>query len=76
MLEYAGFKSWAAFAKGATSISVDQKDGCYQIIGKKKRPDRGWEEDPEQTITFPADATVDEVCDRLIAILQEKAAHA
>ena len=75
VLKYAGVKSWTAFAKGTISTSVDQKDGHYQIIGKKKRPDRGWEEDPAQTITLPADATLDDVCEQLISTLQAKAAQ-
>ena len=74
--KYAGLKSWSAFARGATPWSVSDETGLYQIIGQRKRPDRGWEDDPDQTITLPAGSTVDDLCDRLIAILQAKAAQA
>jgi hypothetical protein len=32
-----------------------------------------WEEDPEQRITFPPRSTLDEVVDRMIAILHDRA---
>jgi len=76
VLKYAGVKTWGAFAKGTIPISVDAKNGHYRIVGKKDRPDRGWEDDPDQTITLPPGSTIDDLCDRLIAILQAKAAQA
>jgi hypothetical protein len=75
VLKYAGVKTWAAFAKGTIPVGVDDENGYYRIIGQKNRPDRGWEDDPDQIITLPVDSTIDDLCDRLIAILQAKAAH-
>jgi hypothetical protein len=71
--KYAGLKTWSAFARGAIPWSVSDEAGQYQIIGQKKRPDRGWEDDPDQTVTLPEGSTLDELSDRLIAILQTRA---
>jgi hypothetical protein len=73
MPRHAGVKTYAAFARGTSSWSIKGKDGAYQIVGKRSRPDRGWEDDPGQTVTLPSGANVDDVCDRLIAILQAAA---
>jgi hypothetical protein len=71
VLKYAGVKTWAAFARSASSWSVKEQDGKYQIIGYRTHHDGHWEEDPEQRITFPPRSTQDEVIDRMIAILQD-----
>jgi hypothetical protein len=41
-------------------------------MGYRRHPD-GWREDPEQKIDLPVRSTVDDVIDRMIAILQEAA---
>ena len=69
VLKYAGVKSWSAFARGASSWTIKEKNGVYQIVGYRMRPD-GWVEDPEQTTNFPPGSSVDEVIERMIAILQ------
>ncbi len=68
--KYAGYKSWTGFGKGANPVSAEEKDGIYKIVGQRKRPDRGWHDDPEQIYTLPAGSTVDDLCDRLIEFLQ------
>jgi hypothetical protein len=73
--KYAGVKSYAAFARGTSVWNVIEDKGVYQIIGQRKMLPRGWEDDPDQTITLPAGSSIDDLCDRLIAILQAKAAH-
>ena len=73
--KYARVKSYATFARGTSVWSVIEDKGIYQIIGQRKMQPRGWEDDPDQTITLPPGSTVDDLCDRLIAILQVKAAH-
>ena len=73
ILKYAGVRSWSAFFRNASTWSITQKDGSYQILGYRKHPKNYWEEDPNQKIQFPADATMDDVVDRMIAILQEAA---
>ena len=74
MLKPAGLKSWSAFAKGAMPVSATEQDGIYKIVGQRKRPDRGWHDDPEQIHILPAGSTVDDLCDRLIEFLQTLAA--
>jgi hypothetical protein len=68
--KHAGVKSWGAFARGALPWSIEQENGIFQIIGRRRTPD-GWVEDPEQTVDFPPGTKLDQVLDRMIAILQE-----
>jgi hypothetical protein len=70
VVKYAGVKSWSVFARGTLTWSIDEREGNYQIIGYSRHPD-GWREDPDQKIDLPAGSTVDDVIDRMIAILQE-----
>jgi hypothetical protein len=72
VVKYAGAKSWSAFARGTLTWGIDERDGKYQILGYSRHPD-GWREDPEQKIDLPVRSTVDDVIDRMIAILQEAA---
>ena len=72
VVKYAGVKSWSAFARGASPWNIKEKEGTYQIVGHW-RGSRGWVEDPEQTIKFAPGTTLDQVIDRMIAILQEAA---
>jgi hypothetical protein len=72
-LKYAGVRTWSAFARGASSWSIEEKDGKYQIDGYRKHPKGYWVEDPEQRIILPAGATVNDVIDRMIAILEDAA---
>ena len=73
VLKYAGVKTWAAFARDASSWSIKEQGGTYQIVGYRTHRDGHWEEDPERRITFPPRSTLDEVIDRMIAILQDAA---
>lgn len=73
VLKYAGVKSWSAFERGMQLWDIEDKDGVYQIAGSAKQPNGMWKEDPEQKITFPPEASLDEVVDRMIAILQDAA---
>jgi hypothetical protein len=73
VLKYAGVRTWAAFVRNALSWSVKEQDGTYQIVGYRTRRDGHWEEDLEQRTTFPRRSSLDEVIDRMIAILQEAA---
>jgi hypothetical protein len=72
VLKHAGVKTWGAFARWASPWVIDERDGKYQIIGHRREPNN-WAEDPEQTIKFPPRTTLDQVIDRMIAILQEAA---
>jgi hypothetical protein len=72
VLKYAGVKSWSAFERGLQVWDINESDGIFQIAGNVRGP-HGWVEDPKQTITFPPGTSVDDVIDRMIAILQEAA---
>jgi hypothetical protein len=72
VVKYAGVKSWGSFAQGASTWVVDERNGLYQIVGHRREPNN-WVPDPKQTIAFPAETTIDQVIDRMIAILQNAA---
>src|ERR1700722_15871 len=69
VLKYTGVKGWGTFARGALPWSIEEENGLFQIIGRRKHPS-GWVEDPEQKIQFPPRTTLDQVIARMIAILQ------
>jgi hypothetical protein len=74
LLKHAGVKTWSAFESGASLWSVKRENGQYQIFGYKRHPTgRGSARDPDQTIIFPLGSTVDEVVERMTAILQNAA---
>jgi|SRR5579863_5869903 len=75
LLKYAGVKYWSDFARGTESWRIEQSDGSFKIVGGKESGRGGWVDDPEQTLALPAEATLDQLIDRMTAILQE-AAHA
>jgi hypothetical protein len=73
ILKYAGVRSWSAFYRNASTWSIREDDGVYKIIGYRKHSKGSWLQDLEQQIQFPVGTTVDDVVDRMIAILQEAA---
>ncbi len=73
ILKYAGVKSWSAFFRNASTWSIREDDGVYKIIFYRKHPKKYWEQDLAQQIQFPVGTTVDDVVDRMLAILQETA---
>ena len=73
MLKYAGMRSWSAFFRNASTWSIREDDGVYKIIFYRKHPKKHWEQDLAQEIQFPVGTTIDNVVDRMIAILQEAA---
>jgi len=76
LLKYAGVKSWSAFERGMSLWNIVEKDGIYHIAGHTKQPNGMWKEDPEQTIKFAPETSVDTVIDRMVAILQDAARNA
>ncbi len=70
-LKYAGVKTWSAFARDASYWGIEEDGGVFRIIVHKKIDKGGWEEDKENSETFPPGSTADEAIDRMIAILQE-----
>ena len=73
LFKYAGVSSWSAFDKNAFCWIVNNLTGPYKIVGQRKGVPRGWVDDPDQTVVLPMGATVDDLCDRLIAIVKAKA---
>ncbi len=71
--KYAGVKSWSAFERGMLYWSIEEKDGVFRISGQSKQADGMWRDDPEQTIIFPAESTIDDVIDRMISIMRDAA---
>jgi hypothetical protein len=71
LLKYAGVKSWSVFERGMQLWDLNKKDGIYQIASNTKQPNGMWKDDPAQTITFPSQASADNVIDHMIAILQD-----
>jgi hypothetical protein len=71
ILKYAGVKSFSAFARGAQPWTIVFKNGVYEIRGQRKRPDRGWEQDPNNIIVFPVGTSDDAVIEEMIQILQQ-----
>jgi hypothetical protein len=76
LLKYAGVKTWSAFSRGTSVWSINEKDGAYQIIGYRTHAKGYWAEDTDQIMDFPPGTTIDDVIERMIAILQDAALRA
>jgi hypothetical protein len=70
VLKHANVKSWSAFEKGTLNWTIVGKSGNYQIKPGRKRPDKGWEEDPAKIESLPPGTTLDEVARRVVALVQ------
>jgi hypothetical protein len=70
LLEYAGVKTWSAFARSAAVWSIQETDGNFLIAGYQTHRKGYWEEDPDQKTSFPPGSTVHDVVEPMIAILQ------
>jgi len=73
VLKYAKVKSWSAFEKGTLPWTIEEKDGSYSIKQGRKRPDRGWEDDPAKIVSFPFGTDLQEVIDRIVKLIQSTA---
>lgn len=73
VLQYAGVKSWSAFERGMMLWSIEDKDGVWRVAGTRKGTDGAMVDDPEQTVSFPPVTPVQDVVNRMIAILQQAA---
>jgi hypothetical protein len=71
--KYAGVRSLSAFFRNASAWGITEDDEIYRIVTYRKHPKGYWQQDPAREIQFPAGTTVDEVVDRMIAILQDAA---
>ena len=70
VLKYAKVRSWSAFEKTALNWTIVVKDGIYQIKPGRRRPDRGWEDDPEKIEIMPPGAALETVIERATALVQ------
>lgn len=70
VLRYAKLKSWTAFEKGCLNWTIVEKDGGYHVKQGRRRPDRGWEDDPERTEALPPGTGIDEVAQRVSSSVQ------
>ena len=70
VLKYAKVKSWPAFERECLYWTIVEKDGVYQVIQGRKRPDRGWEDDPERSEALPPEIGIDEVAQRVTSFVQ------
>jgi hypothetical protein len=73
VLKYAGVKNWSTFERGMQLWEIDEKEGTTEIAEKKKQSDRMWRRAPDRTVTFPPGTPINNVIERMIAILQDAA---
>lgn len=73
MLAATGARSWHDLDRRMKgSWSVVEKDGTYQIRVDQPMQLRGWHEDKGKRIEFPPRTPVEDVIDRLIAMMQKR----
>lgn len=70
VLKYAKAKSWSVFEKGCLNWTIVEKDGVYHVKPGRKRPDRGWEDDPKRSEALPPGIGIDEVAQRVASSVQ------
>jgi hypothetical protein len=75
VLKHAKVKSWSAFAEGTLPWTIVEQSGNYQIKPKRRRSDKGWEDDPTRIESLPFGTTIDEVVQRLVAMVQSISNH-
>src|ERR1700733_14304178 len=74
LLKATGAVSWHALDRQTKGLwSLAGKDDFYQIRVKQPMAPRGWHEDKTKRVEFPPDTAVEDVIDRLIAMIQERA---
>lgn len=72
LLKATGARSWSVLDRQINGLwSVAEEDGLYAIRVKQPMQPRGWHEDKTKRVEFPPGTPVDEVIDRLIAMIQE-----
>lgn len=70
LLKYAGAKTWSAFARNASTWSIEQTNGLYRIVWYRKDAKGYWEADPDRKTVFPPGTETDAVIERLISIME------
>jgi hypothetical protein len=73
-LKITGAKSWHALDRDTTGLwNITDRNGVYEIRVDEPMEPRGWHEDKTRRVSFPAATPLEEVIDRLIAMIQERA---
>ncbi|MFZ0423219.1 MAG: hypothetical protein WAL80_10120 [Xanthobacteraceae bacterium] len=73
LLKYAGVRSWSAFERGMLFWTIKDNNASFRIAGQRKTSNGMWNDDPEQMVIFPPEATTDDMIERMVAILQKAA---
>ena len=76
VLKFAGLKSFTAFARGTLVWVIDGRDGVWKIVPQKKGPERGWQYDFDRIMPQPPGTSIDELSERVVAVLQAAANEA
>ena len=69
--KHAGVKSLSAFVRDASLWAIDEQNGRYRLLGYRRVSSKGWLHDKKLDVVFPADASIDQVIERMIMILQD-----
>lgn len=74
LCKYAGVKSWNTFARDASLWVMHETNGVLRIEPNMRDSNGAFTPDKGAVETLPAGSTVDDLIDRMIAILQDSAA--
>jgi hypothetical protein len=73
-LRATGASSWSVLDRETTGLwNITDRNGLYQIRVDQPMQPRGWHEDKTKKVEFPPGTPVEDVIDRLIAMIQERA---
>jgi hypothetical protein len=70
VLRHAKVRSWRTFERDSTCWEISEQAGNWGFGRLKRRPDRGWEEDPSQFIVLPPNTGLDDVLAKLVMEVQ------
>ena len=71
LLKAAAARSWYVFDRQTKGLWSIDKNGVYEIRVNQPMETHGWHEDKTKRVEFPPGTPVEEVIDRLIAMIQE-----
>jgi hypothetical protein len=73
LCKYAGVKSWNTFARNASLWVMDETDGTLRIEPNTRESNGAFTPDKDAAEKLVAGSTIDDLIDRMIAILQKAA---
>lgn len=74
MLSATHAKSWYVLDRQTKGLwGIVEKDGHYEIRVDQPMETHGWHEDKSKRILFPPEAPIEDVIDRVIAMIQARA---